>query len=79
MLRRLGADAEEKPAGLVIRGGKDLAGGTVSAWGDHRIAMSAAVAAILCRESVTVEGSEAVEKSYPDFWRDYDALLTKEG
>ena len=79
MLRRLGADAEEKPDGLIVRGGKDLAGGTVSAWGDHRIAMSAAVAAILCRESVTVEGSEAVEKSYPDFWRDYDALLTKEG
>ena len=41
--------------------------------------MAAAVAAILCRESVAVEGSEAVEKSYPDFWRDYDALLTKEG
>jgi len=79
MLRRLGADAEELPEGLVIRGGKELAGGTVSAWGDHRIAMSAAVAAILCRGSVTVEGSEAVEKSYPDFWRDYHALLTKEG
>ncbi len=79
MLRRRGADAEELPDGLVIRGGKVLSGGTVSAWGDHRIAMSAAVAAILCRGSVTVEGSEAVEKSYPDFWRDYDALLTKEG
>ncbi|MBQ3103264.1 MAG: 3-phosphoshikimate 1-carboxyvinyltransferase [Oscillospiraceae bacterium] len=75
MLRRLGADAEEQPEGLIIRGGRKLTGGTVSAWGDHRIAMSAAVAAILCDSAVTVEGSEAVEKSYPDFWRDYEALL----
>lgn len=79
MLRSLGAQAQEQPDGLTVRGGKKLAGGTVSAWGDHRIAMSAAVAAILCEEAVTVEGSEAVEKSYPDFWRDYKALLNEEG
>ena len=49
MLRALGAEAEELPDGLVIRGGRTLAGGTVDACGDHRIAMSAAVAGGICR------------------------------
>ena len=69
LLRALGASADEEPEGLVIHGGKPLIGGTVDPWGDHRIAMSAAVAASLCREPVTVLSSECTEKSYPDFWR----------
>lgn len=49
-------------------------GGTVDAFGDHRIAMSAAIAATVCREPVTVLGAQAVEKSYPDFWAQYRRL-----
>lgn len=71
MLRALGGAAEELDDGLIIRGGT-LTGGTVDACNDHRIAMSAAVAATLC--PVTVEGSECVGKSYPRFWEDYAAL-----
>ena len=74
MLRALGAEAEELPAGLVIRGGRTLAGGTVDACGDHRIAMSAAVAGGICRGAVTICGSECVQKSYPDFWTDFQQL-----
>ena len=74
MLRALGAEAEELPDGLVIRGGRTLAGGTVDACGDHRIAMSAAVAGGICRSAVTICGSECVQKSYPDFWTDFQQL-----
>ena len=74
MLRALGAEAEELPDGLVIRGGRTIAGGTVDACGDHRIAMSAAVAGGICRGAVTICGSECVQKSYPDFWTDFQQL-----
>ena len=74
MLKALGAEIRELPEGLVIRGGKRLRGGRVDSCGDHRIAMSAAVAAGICTGTVTVEGAECVAKSYPRFWADYEAL-----
>jgi len=72
MLTNLGADVEETADGLLIHGGKALTGGTVDSANDHRIAMSAAIAATLC--DVTVEGAEAVAKSYPKFWSDYKKM-----
>lgn len=51
-----------------------LQGGTVDAWNDHRIAMSLAVASIVCREAVVINGSECVQKSYPEFWQDFTTL-----
>ena len=74
MLSALGADIEESADGLTVRGVKSLRGGSVHARGDHRIAMSAAVAAIACEGEVSIENAESVEKSYPAFWRDYAAL-----
>ena len=74
LLEALGGTVQELPDGLIIQGGKPLQGGTVSAFGDHRIAMSAAVAAILAQGPVTVTGAQAVEKSYPAFWADYECL-----
>ena len=74
MLNALGAKTEELPDALIIRGSDSLRGGTVDSANDHRIAMSAAVAAIACRGPVTVLGAEAVEKSYPAFWADYRRL-----
>ena len=75
MLSALGAQIEEQPEGLVIGGKPQLLGGTVDTVGDHRIAMSAAVAASVCTGNVTVEGAGCVQKSYPRFWEDYDALF----
>ena len=75
MLCALGAESEELADGLVIHGKPGLRGGTVDACGDHRIAMSAAVASCLCEEAVTVLGSECVKKSYPRFWEDWEALF----
>ena len=78
VLGKMGADITELPEGLVIHGKRELAGGcTVSSHNDHRIAMMAAVAASRCRKPVTLTGAEAVAKSYPGFWEDYDRLLQK--
>ena len=73
MLLALGGNCEVIEDSLVIKGGS-LRGGIVDSLNDHRIAMSAAVAAIACSESVTVIAAESVEKSYPKFFEDYKKL-----
>lgn len=73
-LTRLGAKIHEEPNALVIDGGFPLHGGTVSSYGDHRIAMSMAIAAGLADSPVVIEGAQAVEKSYPGFFTDFSAL-----
>ena len=47
---------------------------TINAYGDHRIAMSAAIAATIANGPVTILGAECVEKSYPSFWQAYKQL-----
>lgn len=74
MLTKLGAEAEEKPEGLVINGKSSLPGGKTDSRGDHRIAMAAAIAALGCTGKVEISNALAVNKSYPAFWRDYAAL-----
>ena len=64
----LGGNVEELPDGLVIHGTGSLRGGTVDPCNDHRIAMSAAVAACMCTEWVTVLDAQCVQKSYHSFW-----------
>jgi len=73
-LNTLGADIKINGDSLVINGKQSLDGGIVSSYGDHRIAMSAAVASMVCSSSVTIEGAEAVRKSYPDFFEDITTL-----
>ena len=70
MLTALGGQAEATEDTLTIHG-THLRGGTVDACNDHRIAMSAAIAATVCTEPVTILGAECVEKSYPKFWAEY--------
>ena len=64
----LGGNAEELPEGLVIHGTGALRGGTADPCNDHRIAMSAAVAACMCTQWVTVLDAQCVQKSYHSFW-----------
>jgi len=73
-LTRLGADVEELDGGLIIRGKDRLNGGTVSGFNDHRIVMSMAIASIRCENPVIIEGAEAVNKSYPNFFDDFKNL-----
>ena len=77
MLRRLGAKIEENDDGLTVEGVRALRGGSVSSYNDHRIAMSAAVAASVCESAVEIDGAEAVNKSYPTFWEDARSLGAK--
>lgn len=73
-LNALGGDAEHDDNTIVIRGRGRLAGGTAYAYGDHRIAMLAAAASVICDGPVAIEGAEAVGKSYPDFFDDFTVL-----
>ena len=75
VLNAMGASIEEGEDYLTIRGVPSLNGGvTVDSWGDHRIAMMAAIAATVCRTPMTLTGAESVKKSYPGFWDDYRRL-----
>ena len=73
-LNALGAKAQVGEDTLILEGLDHLEGGTVDGCNDHRIAMMAAVAAVACKEPVTILGAECVKKSYPRFWEDYTAL-----
>ncbi len=70
----LGGRAEVTDDGLVIEGVNELAGGTVDAANDHRIAMMAAVLATRCSGPTTIVGAECVAKSYPAFFEDFASL-----
>ncbi len=51
-----------------------LCGGEVDSFGDHRIVMAAAVASLLCCEPVIIRGADAVKKSAPRFFSDFERL-----
>ena len=73
MITALGGDAYADEDNLYVRG-TSLCGGTVDSCNDHRIAMSAAIAATVCTQPVTILGANAVNKSYPQFWEEYRRL-----
>ena len=73
MIRDLGGMAEATKDALTIYG-TGLTGGTVDSVNDHRIAMSAAIAATVCSKPVTILGAQCVEKSYPKFFQEYARL-----
>ncbi len=67
LITALGGDCAITADGLLINGSA-LEGGTVQGGNDHRIVMSAAIAALICKQAVTIVGAEAVKKSYPTFF-----------
>jgi 3-phosphoshikimate 1-carboxyvinyltransferase len=66
-LEKMGAKVTEYPDGLDIEGGVPLQGAEVESHGDHRIAMSLAIAALAASETTTILGAEAASISYPNF------------
>ena len=71
-LNKLGANVTEEGDSLIIQGVEGFTGGVaVSAWNDHRIAMSLAVASSRCEKEIVLEEAESVRKSYPHFWDDF--------
>ncbi len=73
-LRKMGAEIEELPDGMIIHGGKKLHGAVVDGCKDHRIAMALSVAALGAEGETTVIGGEACEVTYPGFAADFTAM-----
>jgi 3-phosphoshikimate 1-carboxyvinyltransferase len=60
---------------LVVDGGGELHGATVDSYGDHRLAMTLAVAALAAEGTTTINDAESVAVSYPTFWEHVGQLL----
>lgn len=75
-LSRLGVQIEETQDGLLIQGGETdkREAMQISGYGDHRIVMAMSVAAIALKKDVVIEGTEAVEKSYPTFFEAWEQI-----
>jgi 3-phosphoshikimate 1-carboxyvinyltransferase len=61
---------------MMIHGGGEVKGASVSSHNDHRIAMAAAVAALGAKGNTTISDAQAVKKSYPDFYKDLASIKT---
>lgn len=76
MLNDMGADITPTDDGMIIKGKTNLNGATINTQGDHRIGMTAAVAALLVTDGdVILERSEAIQTSYPAFFEDLSHLM----
>ncbi len=77
-LRKMGARIEEFPDGFAVNGPVSLVGARVRSHGDHRIAMSLAVAALVARGASQILGDRWVRISYPEFFEDLKKLSGEE-
>ncbi len=75
-LRHVGADAQELPDGLRVRGGSTPLTGRVRAHGDHRLAMAFGVLGALPGNAIVVDDPGCVTVSYPGFWSDLERLTS---
>jgi 3-phosphoshikimate 1-carboxyvinyltransferase len=73
-LRMLGVDIQEKPDGFTIQGGRPLHGGSLASYGDHRLAMSLAVAGLAATQPVSIQGAEIIHESFPEFIQSLQSL-----
>jgi 3-phosphoshikimate 1-carboxyvinyltransferase len=73
-LVRMGANIEALPDGFVIEGPSQLKGARVSSHGDHRLAMSLAVAALVASGETIVEDTACIADSFPGFEQALAAL-----
>ena len=71
MISGIGGDITETSDGLLIRGGRRMTGGTADSYGDHRISMAAAIAALSTLNGVTIINYNCVDKSYPTFFDEF--------
>lgn len=74
LLNNLGGKVKELSDGLEITGVSSLKGGNVNGYNDHRIVMSAAVCAARSDEDITATFAMSINKSYPDFYIDYNSI-----
>lgn len=74
LLNNLGGKVKELSDGLEITGVSSLKGGNVNGYNDHRIVMSAAVCAARSDGDITATFAMSINKSYPDFYIDYNSI-----
>lgn len=75
-LNAMGANVVPTEDGMVITGPTPLHGADLETFGDHRIGMMAAIAALLVRDgNVVLDRAEAINTSYPSFFEDLETLL----
>jgi 3-phosphoshikimate 1-carboxyvinyltransferase len=67
-LRRLGAQVDEREDGMTIRGGKPLEAASVKTYGDHRVAMSLAIAGLSTAGGIHMDDVDCVNTSFPGFF-----------
>jgi 3-phosphoshikimate 1-carboxyvinyltransferase len=67
-LGRMGAEVEEFPDGLSVKGKQRLRGAEIESYGDHRIAMAFAVAGLLAEGATVIRDSASVDVSFPGFF-----------
>ena len=76
-LNSMGADIQPTADGMIIQGKTPLNGAFVHTYGDHRIGMMTAIAALLVKDgNVELERAEAINTSYPDFFAHLEGLLS---
>lgn len=75
-LNAMGARVTALEDGLRIEGPTPLTGTTIHAHGDHRIAMAFAIAGLIAEGTTTLENTDSIQTSYPEFW-DHLATLTR--
>ncbi len=73
-LRKMGADIEERPDGMIVTGPSKLRGAVVECHRDHRLAMALAVAGLVAEGQTIVRGAEAIGDSFPNFVETMQAL-----
>lgn len=76
-LKKLGADIEATDDGMIINGPTKLHGASLQSYGDHRIGMMAAVAALITDGPITLDDAGCIAVSYPEFFEHIDLLISK--
>jgi 3-phosphoshikimate 1-carboxyvinyltransferase len=74
-LRKMGAEIEERPDGMRIPGGQRLHGAEIDSFGDHRIAMAFAVAALRAEGETMIRDADAAGVSYPAFFEELERVV----
>lgn len=73
-LAKIGANIEATDDGMIIHGPTELSGGTLASYGDHRLGMMAAIAALIASAPIRIEDPACIAISYPGFFTDLETL-----
>ena len=74
-LKKLGANIEATDDGMIIEGPTPLTGGSLKTYGDHRIGMMGAVAALVAKGAVELDDADCIAVSYPTFFEHVEKLV----